>query len=236
MGKKQDELREKTGIVFKKLFKLYPDAHCELDFSTPFELLVATILSAQCTDVRVNLVTKDLFTRYKKPQDFLDLGEKKLCELIHSTGFYRNKAKSIIGASKEILSNHSGKVPKTRDELVTLPGVGRKTANVVLSNAFDLPGLPVDTHVTRLSNRLGLSKNTDAVKIEFDLMELLEPAKWGLFSLLLIFHGRRICKARTPLCSQCSLTEHCLYFKKNYAKENLLSRVKKNKKEILEWV
>lgn len=205
-------LKKKTRSIYKKLAQCYPDAHCELNFSNALELLVATILSAQCTDVRVNIVTAELFNTYRCPEDYLRGSKKKLEEAIRSTGFFRQKAKSIRGAMKVIVKEHGGEVPQTMEELVALPGVGRKTANVVLGNAFDIPGLPVDTHVTRLSNRLGLAEGKDAVKIEYRLGELLSPKHWTMFSHLLIWHGRKICKARKPLCQDCALQKLCPHY------------------------
>jgi len=173
------------------------------------QLLIATILSAQCTDARVNLVTPDLFAKYKTVKDFANARQVELEKLIKSTGFYKNKSKSIIGCCKGLVEKHKGKVPPSLDELVELPGIGRKTANVVLGECFDIPGVVVDTHVKRLSNRLGLTKNSDPVKIEFDLMEILPKKDWSLFSLLLIFHGRRICKSRKPDCCNCKIKTYC---------------------------
>ncbi|MFN8390042.1 MAG: endonuclease III [Bdellovibrionota bacterium] len=210
-----DSLAKKAGTIYKRLAKLHPDAACELNFKTPLQLLVATILSAQCTDVRVNEVTKTLFREFKRPEDYVRKPAEELEKIIQSTGFFRQKAKSIRGAMQKIISEHGGQVPSSMEELVKLPGVGRKTANVVLGNAFDLPGLPVDTHVTRLSNRLGLTKQLDPVKIEADLNKQLPPKQWCMFSHYLIIHGRRICKARKPLCPQCPLTDICLYFKEH---------------------
>lgn len=206
--------------IFRALRKLYPEAHCELDFTNPLELLIATILSAQCTDKRVNEVTKTLFKRCKKLSDYLKLSQDELEEIIRSTGFFRGKAKNILGAATKISEEFGGKVPKTIEELTSLPGVGRKTANVVLGNAYSIPGLPVDTHVTRLANRLGLTKDTDAVKIEHQLCEMLPPRDWTMFSHLLIFHGRRICIARKPKCESCPLRKGCLYYLKGGQMEN----------------
>ena len=208
-----EDLKKKAALVQRRLSKMYPDAHCELNFKNALELLVATILSAQCTDVRVNEVGKTLFKKYRKPEDYLRGPASELEDVIRSTGFFRQKAKSIRGAMEKIIAEHKGAVPKTMEELVKLPGVGRKTANVVLGNAYDLPGLPVDTHVTRVCNRIGLTKNADAVKIEMDLNKLLPPVEWCRFSHNIIFHGRRTCKARRPLCEQCPLTDVCNYFK-----------------------
>ena len=192
---------------------MHPDAHIELVYSNPWELLVATILSAQCTDARVNIVTKELFAHVKTPKQYAELSQAELENFVKSAGFFRQKAKNIRAAALAIVEEHGGKVPQTMDEIVKLPGVGRKTANVVLGNAFSTPGLPVDTHVTRLSNRIGLTTESDAVKIEHDLMAILEPKHWTQFSHALIFHGRRICKARSPQCEECLLQELCDYFK-----------------------
>jgi endonuclease-3 len=211
-SRKLEELNELATIVYRKLRKRFPEAVCALDFKNPLELLFATILSAQCTDVRVNIVTKDLFSRCKKLEDYLGLKQKELEEIIRSTGFFRNKAENILKAALEIKERFSGKVPKSMEELVSLPGVGRKTANVVLGNGFDLPGLPVDTHVIRVSNRIGLTKQHDPVKIETELCALIPPKEWARFSLTLIFHGRQICKARKPECDKCPVAENCQYF------------------------
>lgn len=206
------DLKKKARTIDRRLAKLYPDAHCELNYKNPLELMTATILSAQCTDKRVNVVTKELFSRCKKPEDYLKLSLTALEKIIHSAGFYRQKAKSIRGSMERIIKKHGGKVPQSMEELRELPGVGRKTANVILGNAFNIPGLPVDTHVTRLSNRLGLTVHSDPVKIETDLCELLPPKRWTMFSHLLIFHGRKVCGARKPLCEECMLTKVCDYY------------------------
>ena len=211
-SKKPDELKELTTLVYRKLRKKYPDAKCALDFNNPLELLFATVLSAQCTDVRVNIVTKDLFSKYKKLDDYLKAKQKDLEAVIRSTGFFRNKAENILKAAHQIKERFNGKVPHTMEELVTLPGVGRKTANVVLGNGFDLPGLPVDTHVIRVSNRIGLTKQQDPVKIETELCNLIPPKEWANFSLTLIFHGRQICKARKPECDRCPVADNCDYY------------------------
>jgi endonuclease-3 len=196
--------------VVRRLKKAYPDAHTELDFATPWQLLVATILSAQSTDRMVNLVTPALFARYATPADLAVANPEEVETIIKSTGFFRNKTKSIIGAAKGVTDEYGGTVPSTMDELVGLPGVGRKTANVVLGNAFDKnEGIVVDTHVTRLSKRLGLTANTDAVKIEQDLMPVVPRRDWTIFSHLLIFHGRRVCFARKPNCAGCVLADIC---------------------------
>ena len=197
---------ERATTLSEHLPRIYPDAHCELDFSNPLELLVATILSAQCTDVRVNMVTKDLFRRCKTAADYADIPQEELEEIIRSTGFYRNKAKSLRGMGAALLERHSGKVPSTMEELSAIPGAGRKTANVVLGNAFGIDeGVVVDTHVGRLSLRLGLTTNSDPVKVEQDLMKLFPRDQWTLLSHWLIWHGRRRCKARNPDCDGCEL-------------------------------
>jgi len=196
--------------IIKLLKRAHPDAKCALNHSNPFELLVATILSAQCTDERVNKVTADLFRKYRKPEDYLKVPATELQEDIRTTGFFRNKTKSIQGACSMLVDEFHGQVPKTMDELLKLPGVARKTANVVLGVAYGIPaGVVVDTHVTRVSRRLGLTKQKDAVKIEQDLIELVPRKDWIIFSHLLIFHGRRICKARRPLCEECQVEKLC---------------------------
>ena len=199
----------RVRAVIEQLRELYPDARCALDFRTPLELLVATILSAQCTDERVNKVTPALFAAYPDAAAFASADQGALERAIHSTGFFRNKAKSIREASADIVAKHGGQVPRTLEDLTALRGVGRKTANVVLGNAYGVPGVVVDTHVTRLSHRLGLTNETDPVKIEFALMPLVPRELWTLFSHWLILHGRAVCNARKPLCSQCPLAPHC---------------------------
>ena len=199
----------RVRAVIEQLRELYPEAKCALDFRTPLELLIATILSAQCTDERVNKVTPALFATYPDAAAFAAADPAALEKAIHSTGFFRNKAKSIHEASADIVTKHGGEVPRTLEELTALRGVGRKTANVVLGNAYGIPGLVVDTHVTRLSHRLGLTNETDPVKIEFALMPLVPREWWTLFSHWLILHGRAVCNARKPLCSQCALSPHC---------------------------
>ena len=189
---------------------IYPDAHCELDYRNPLELLVATILSAQCTDKRVNIVTKALFRRCRTVQDFAAIPQEEMETLIHSTGFYRNKAKNIRAMAAKLLAEHQGMVPWSLESLAALPGVGRKTANVVLGNAFALDeGVVVDTHVGRLSNRLGLTKHSNPVKIEQDLIKLFPRETWTDLSHWLIWHGRRRCTARKPDCPNCELREIC---------------------------
>jgi endonuclease-3 len=191
------------------LKKTYPDAKIALRFVNPLELLIATILSAQCTDVRVNMVTKDLFKKYKSAADWTGADLKQIELDIRSTGFFRNKALNIKGACARIAEQYGGKVPGTMEELLTLPGVGRKTANCVLGDAFGIPGITCDTHVIRLSRRLGLSENSDPVKLEFDLAEIVPKKDWTAFSHLVITHGRNICKARKPNCPECPVAKHC---------------------------
>lgn len=205
-----EQTKERAVRIVKILIKEYSRTTTALQYSNPFQLLIAVILSAQCTDVRVNMVTPVLFSRFKTPQDFSSANITELEKIIHSTGFYHNKAKNIKACAQELLKAHNGIVPHTLDELYALPGVGRKTANVVLGEAFGkIEGIVVDTHVTRLSNRLALTQELDAVKIENDLMPLIPRKKWYQFSHSLIFHGRKICKARNPICSDCSLSSLC---------------------------
>ncbi|MDN5698030.1 MAG: endonuclease III [Rubrobacter sp.] len=196
--------------TISRLKALYPEARTELNWRTPLDLLVATILSAQCTDVRVNQVTEGLFSRYRAAEDYAGVDQETLEEQIRSTGFYRNKAKSIQGMARGLLEDHGGEVPRTLGELVKLPGVGRKTANVVLGDAFGAPeGVVVDTHVKRLSARLGLTEQKDPEKVERDLVRIVPEHDWAAFSHLLIFHGRSVCKARKPDCPACDLNDLC---------------------------
>lgn len=196
--------------LLNRLPAIYPDAHCELDHSNPLELLVATILSAQCTDKRVNIVTKDLFQRCRTAADYADISQEELEALVRSTGFYRNKAKNIRAMGAALLARHGGEVPSTLEALAALPGAGRKTANVVLGNAFHKnEGVVVDTHVGRLSQRLGLTKFSDPIRIEKDLIKLFPRDSWTLLSHWLIFHGRRRCAARKPDCPNCELRDIC---------------------------
>jgi endonuclease-3 len=196
--------------IIGALHKVYPDAHCELNFSNPLELLVATILSAQCTDKRVNIVTEELFKKYRTAKDFAEAKLPELEQAIKTAGFYRNKAKNIQAAARSIVEKYSGKVPNTMEELVELGGVGRKTANVVLGNAFDIQlGIAVDTHVARLSFRFGFTDETDPVKIEEILMKLVPQHEWTLASHVLIWHGRRRCFARKPDCKNCEVLKLC---------------------------
>ena len=202
--------KHRVEAILPILKQAYPQARCSLDHRNPLELLVATILSAQSTDERVNLVTKDLFKKYRTARDYANVPQEELERDIHSTGFYRNKAKSLRGMAKSLIENYGGNVPDTMEALTSLPGVGRKTANVVLGNAFcQNVGIVVDTHVTRVSQRLGLTKHSDAVKIEQDLMPLVPRNDWTLFSHLLIHHGRAICQARNPKCEQCPILKYC---------------------------
>jgi endonuclease III len=187
----------------------YPEAICELDYRSPFELLAATILSAQCTDARVNMVTPVLFERYPTPEDLMHADPSELEDIVRSTGFYASKAKNLIGMATKVVTDFGGEVPTSLDDLVSLPGVGRKTGNVVRSVAFGLPGLPVDTHVGRLARRLGLTEQDDPVKVEHELNAFVSPAERGDFSLRLILHGRRVCFARNPACDRCVLNDFC---------------------------
>lgn len=196
--------------ILNILKKLYPNATCSLNYETPLQLLVATILSAQCTDERVNKVTPALFKRFPDAKSFAQANREELETLIHSTGFYRNKAKHIQGACEKIMHEFDGNVPQTMTELLTLPGVARKTANVVLAHGFGIiEGVTVDTHVKRISTKLGLTKQRDPVKIEQDLMQILPKQDWEIFSISIIYHGRAICKARKPQCSLCELSDLC---------------------------
>ena len=192
--------QSQVAEILRRLRETYPDADCELNFNTPFQLLVATVLSAQCTDVRVNQVTKVLFKRYPKVTDLAAADRTELEEIIKSTGFYRAKANSLLGLATKLVTEYNSKVPVELEELIKLPGVGRKTANVVRGEAFDLPGLTVDTHFGRLVRRFGWTKETDPVKVEFAIADLIEPKDWTNLSQTLIWHGRRRCHARKPAC------------------------------------
>lgn len=204
------ELKKRASVVIGRLRKEYPDAHCALIHSNAFELLIATILSAQCTDVRVNIVTADLFRKYRRPEDFIAVSQRELERDIHSTGFFRNKAKNIKNACERLVTDFGGVVPKTMKELLTLGGVARKTANVVLGNAFGIAsGVVVDTHVSRLSQRLGLTTNTTPEKIEADLSTLVPKKHWIMLPHWLIYHGRQVCIARNPKCGKCVLADLC---------------------------
>ncbi len=205
-----EDLKLRTRDIIRRLKRNFPDAKCSLNHTNPFELLVATILSAQCTDERVNLVTADLFRKYRNPEDYLKVSPRELEKDIQSTGFFRNKTKSIQGTSKVLTEEYGGVVPHTMEELLELPGVARKTANVVLGNAFDVKaGVVVDTHVTRLSHRLDLTQQKTAEKIEQDLIPIVPKRDWVIFPHLMIAHGRKICKARNPLCAECPVEKLC---------------------------
>ena len=206
----QNSLPARARRIISRLKQTYPDAHCELKHSTPLQLLIATILSAQCTDERVNKVTPALFARCRTARDFAEIPIAELEALIRTTGFFRSKAKSIRGCATALVKDHGGEVPKTMEHLHSLPGVGRKTANVVLGNAFNLAeGVVVDTHVGRLSRRMGLTRQQDPVKVEQSLMKIVPKEEWTLFSHLLIWHGRRRCSARKPDCQHCEIKNLC---------------------------
>ncbi len=220
-GRAASKQREaaRVGEILRRLEEAYPDAVCALHFRTPFELLVATILSAQCTDARVNMVTPVLFERFPDPVALSTADPSEVEEIIKSTGFFRNKTKSLIGASKAVVDHFGGQVPKTMEELLMLPGVARKTANVVLGTAYGVAsGVVVDTHVTRVSNRLALTKHKDPVKIESDLLAKVPRDQWISFSHRVIHHGRRVCRAPRPICQECSLPDVCFYYQTEVAR------------------
>ncbi|MBA3853876.1 MAG: endonuclease III [Gemmatimonas sp.] len=205
-----EALKAHAAEVHRRLLALYPDAHCELDYRNPYELAVATILSAQCTDKRVNMVTPELFRRWPDAAALADAPRDEIEQVIQSTGFYRNKAKSLSGFAKQVMEKHGGEVPADMDALVLLPGIGRKTANVVLGNAYGINGgVVVDTHVQRLSRRFGLTKESDPVKVERALIPLFPRESWTMLSHLMIWHGRRTCDARKPKCNDCALADIC---------------------------
>lgn len=204
----------KYKIIIDTLKTMYPDARCELNYDSPYELLIATILSAQSTDKRVNIVTKDLFKVANTAEDMLALGEEKLKGYIRSIGFYNTKSKNIILASKDIIDKFDGEVPRDMKNLTSLAGVGRKTANVVMSNCFDVPTIAVDTHVFRLAHRLGFSNKKDVLQVEYDLQKKIAKKDWTYAHHLLIFHGRYRCKAQNPSCTDCQLSDYCNYYKK----------------------
>jgi len=206
--------KERAKKIYEKLFQLYPDAHCTLNYRSPFELLIMTILASQCTDERVNQVCKTLFQELKSPQDFIHIGQKQLENRIRPVGFYKNKARHIINTCKLLIEKYDGKIPNTMDDLLQLHGVGRKTANVILGECFNIPGIIVDTHCGRLAQRLGLTSSDNPEKIEKDLMQILPEEKWTLFSHLLVFHGRNICLARNPKCNLCIINKYCSFYKK----------------------
>ena len=203
------EIRKGAKAVYRILTKTYPNIRCELDFTNPLELVIATVLSAQCTDKRVNTITPALFRRYKKPKDYARADLHEIENLIHSSGFYHAKARHIKGLSIKILEDFDGEVPRTLEELITLPGVGRKTANVVLGHAFDIPGITVDTHFGRLSRRFGWTDEKDPVKVEMVVQQLIPQAEWTNLSQRMIWHGRRICHSRKPACGACPVAKIC---------------------------
>jgi len=207
--------QKRVKSIIRILRKLYPDAHCALDHSNVWELLVATMLSAQCTDARVNKVTPALFKRYSRVEDYAASDLTELEELIHSTGFFKNKAKNIRAAAEIILQKYSGQVPRTMDELIHIPGVGRKTANVILGNYYGVPALTVDTHMIRINRLLGFSSFEDAVKVEFQLMELIPEKDWIQYTHLIIHHGRVVCVARRPRCGECAIRSECVWGKRH---------------------
>ena len=230
MSAKKTELTKRTSDVLRRLKVEYPQAICELTHESAFQLLAATILSAQCTDVRVNMVTPALFKSYPTAEKLSVADVHHVEQLVRSTGFYQTKAKNLVGMASQVMSRYGGEVPREIEDLVTLPGVGRKTANVLRSVVFDLPGLPVDTHVGRLSRRLGLTKQEDPVKVERELNAMLPPPEWGQFSLRLILHGRRVCDARKPKCEVCLLENLCpssMLPTKKIAKKSVKKAVKK---------
>lgn len=210
-----DSLKNKAKKISSILFKTYPEATCSLDYERPLELLIATMLAAQCTDARVNIVTKDLFRKYTSVYDYAGANPEELEQDIKSTGFYRNKAKNIIDCCKKLIKDFEGKVPDNMEDLLSLPGVGRKTANVVLGNIYGISGVIVDTHCKRLSNRMGLTDKEDPEKIELDLMQIIPRKEWTRFSNSLVYHGRAICDARKPKCEQCPVAQFCDFFNNN---------------------
>lgn len=201
--------RDRAVEIYQRLEATYPDAHCTLEYGNAFQLLIMTILAAQCTDARVNIVSKDLFKKYKKPEDFLNVPPQEVEKAIQSCGFFRQKTKSIQKTSEALVNEHGGRVPDTMEELTKLPGVGRKTANVILGECYDTPGVIVDTHCTRVTRRLGFTKELDAGKIEKDLMQVWPRELWTMFSHYMVYHGRAICVARSPKCSICPLFDLC---------------------------
>jgi len=209
MKESLDQKKTRAKNIIKILKKTYPDAKIKLEFKNPFQLLISTILSAQCTDDRVNMVTKTLFQKYSTPDDFAEADINDLEKEIYSTGFYKAKAKKIKECSNSIITKFSGKVPGTMDELLQLEGVGRKTANIILGGAYGIPSIPVDTHVKRLTNLLKLSEENNPDKIEFDLMEIIEKKDWSIYTDLLMAHGRKICVANRPKCVECAISQFC---------------------------
>lgn len=207
--------KEKIIGIITAFDKLYPEAQCSIEYNSPLQLLISTQLSAQCTDTRVNLVAKSLYSKYNIAEDFAKADAKELEEDIRSTGFYRNKTKNIIACCKILVDKYNGKIPDTMDELLELPGVGRKTANLVLYEVYGIQGIVVDTHAKRLSNRIGLTKNDDPEKIEYDLQRIVPKSRWSDFCHQLVYHGRKVCKARKPDCGNCEIMLFCNYYSKN---------------------
>ncbi|MFO8083031.1 MAG: endonuclease III [Desulfobacterales bacterium] len=205
------ELIKRAAKIIEILNNTYPDVKTQLNYSSPFQLLAATILSAQCTDKQVNKVTQTLFKKLKTPQDFIEADQLLLEKMIRTTGYYKNKAKNLKNCAATLVEKFGGVVPDNLNDLTTLPGVGRKTANVVLGSAFGIPGIVVDTHVSRISQRLELTRNANPVKIEFDLMKIIPREQWDGFSLRLIYFGRQYCRARNPLCKDCPIYNLCSY-------------------------
>lgn len=223
--KNTEEYINKAGGILKKkdvdsilkiLSEVYEDAKCALNFSTPYELIVATILSAQCTDLRVNSVTEKLFNEYNTPEKMVELTQEELQEKIKSCGFYKNKSKNILETSRMLLLKYNGEVPSSMEELIKLPGVGRKTANVVMSNAYNLPAIAVDTHVFRVSKRIGFASGDTPYKVEEELRKLIQKNMWSKTHNYLIWHGRKICKSRKPECSICPINQYCKYYSDNF--------------------
>lgn len=210
----KEHYRQRVLKIREIFEKIYGDAACSLDYKDPLQLLIATQLAAQCTDARVNIVTKDLFKKYKNVYDFANANPEELEQDIKSTGFYRNKARNIINCCKMLIEKHNGEVPNNMEDLLALPGVGRKTANLILGDIFGIPGIVVDTHAKRIANRLGLTKNQDPTKVEYDLMEVVPKDYWSKFCHQLVYHGRAICNARTPKCEQCPINHLCDFVNK----------------------
>lgn len=208
-------LKSKGEKVCKILFEVYPNPECSLVYKTPLQLLISTMLAAQCTDLRVNIVTKELFKKYTCVEDFANANREELEMDIKSTGFFRNKSKNIISCCSKLIKEFDSKVPSNMEDLLSLPGVGRKTANVILGNVYGIPGIIVDTHCKRLSNRIGLTDKSDAVKIEYDLMEVISKKDWTRFSDSLVYHGRAVCDARKPKCDICQISHFCDLYSKN---------------------
>lgn len=208
--------KKDVDSTLRILSEVYKDAKCALNFSSPYELLVSTILSAQCTDIRVNIVTEKLFIEYNTPEKIVELTDKELQEKIMPCGFYRNKSKNILETSRLLLLNYNGKVPNTMEELTKLPGVGRKTANVVMSNAFNIPAIAVDTHVFRVSKRIGFASGDSPLKVEEELRKVIPEKLWSNAHHYLIWHGRKICKSRKPQCEICPISQYCNYYKETY--------------------